>query len=162
MSSWLRLTPEDCEAVRSLLPETALALIETIGAQAACTLLNERPGVTFVVPRHADANPAGARRWAELAELIGEPEMVALAARFGGEALSVPVCKAARDELRDRRMRALFDRLTQVEKFSGRQAVYEVGLVFAPITSRAVELICNRGDRSERPRQSSLFLEEKE
>lgn len=156
MSSLLRLTPEDCEAVRGLLPYTALGLIATIGAPAACTLLNERPGVQIMVPRHPDANPSGARRWAELAELIGEPAMVALAARFGGEAISVPVCKAARDELRDRAMRAMYDRLTRVERFSGRQAIYEIGLQFAPITSRAIEGICTRSDDSG-PDQPDLF-----
>jgi len=154
--SLLRLTPDDCEAVRGLLPYTAHALIATIGAPAACTLLNERPGVQIMVPRHPDANPAGARRWAELAELIGDPAMVALAARFGGEALSVPVCKAARAELRARAIRAMYDRLTRVERFSGRQAIYEIGLQFAPITSRAIEGICTRADDSG-PAQPDLF-----
>lgn len=150
------LTPEDCEAVRGLLPYTAHALIAAIGELATCTLINERPGVTILIPKHPDANPAGARRWAELTELIGEPAMVALAARFGGEALSVPVCKAARDELRARAIRALYDRLTRVERLSGRQAIYEIGLAFAPITSRAIEMICGRADAGQ-PEQLGLF-----
>ncbi|MBL8396146.1 MAG: hypothetical protein JNK99_15610 [Candidatus Accumulibacter sp.] len=156
MPSLLRLTPEDCEAVSGLLPYTALVLIATIGAAAACTLLNERPGVTINLPRRPDANPAGARRWAELAELIGEPAMAALAARFGGEVLSIPVCKAARAELRARAIRAMYDRLIGVERFSGRQAIYEIGLAFAPITSRAIEGICTRADDSG-PVQPDLF-----
>lgn len=150
-----RLTPEDCEAVRALLPYTAHALIAAIGVVAACQLLNALPGVTIIVPKGAGSNPGGARRWAELAAIIGEAAMVRLADRFGGEPLSIPVCKAARDELRDRAIRAMYDRLTGVERRSGRQAIYEVGLAFAPITSRAIELICARGDRG--PTQPALF-----
>lgn len=149
------LTPDDIEAVRGLMPYTALAIIHAIGEVAACTLINERPGVTIIIPKHPDANPAGARRWAELAELIGEPEMGRLAAWRGGEPLSVPVCKAARDELRARAIRRMYDRLTGVDRLSGRQAVYEIGLRFAPITSRAIELICSRSDSC--PEQGGLF-----
>lgn len=155
-----RLTPDDCAAVRGLLPYTAHALIAAIGEVAMCTLINEIPGVSIVIPRHAHANPAGARRWAELVALIGEPAMIRLAEKYGGEVLSIPVCKAARDELRARAIRALFDRLTTHENYSGRQANYEICLRFAPITSRAVELICNRADEGDRPRQDSLFFGE--
>ena len=140
------LTPEDCAAVAGCLPYTALALIKLLGAEAACALLNARPGVTIVIPKHPDANPAGAKRWAELAALIGEPAMQVLADKWGGEALSIPVCKRARLELRARRIRAHWDRLVNAEGLSGRQAVYEIGLLEAPITSRAIEQICGRGD----------------
>lgn len=153
-----RLTPEDCAAISGCLPYTALALIQAIGAVAACTLINERPGVTLVIPKHPNANAAGARRWAELAELIGEPAMQILAAKWGGEPFSVPVCKRAREELRDRRIREHWDRLVNREGFSGRQAVYEICLLEAPITSRAVELICGRGDvGAAAPVQAGLF-----
>lgn len=140
------LTPEDCAAISGCLPYTALALIQALGAVPACTLINERPGVTIVIPKHRDANAAGARRWAELAALIGEPAMQVLADKWGGEALSIPVCKRAREELRARRIRAHWDRLVNAEGLSGRQAVYEIGLLEAPITSRAIEQICGRGD----------------
>ena len=155
------LTPEDCAAVRGCLPYTALALIKVLGAVAACTLINERPGVTLVIPKHAHANPAGARRWAELAEIIGEPAMQRLAETYGGEALSIPVCKRAREELRARRIRAHWDQLVNRDGLSGRSAVYEICLLEAPITSRAVEQICGRGDDGRRggsaPAQPALF-----
>lgn len=156
MPAMLRLTPEDCEAVRGLLPYTAHALIAAIGELATCTLINERPGVTIIIPKYSDANPAGARRWAELAGLIGDEAMTCLAERWGGEPLSIPVCRAARDELRARAIRALYDQLTRRDGVSGRQAHYEIGLRFAPITSRAIEMICNRADDS-RPVQPGLF-----
>lgn len=59
------------------------------------------------------------------------------------------------DELRARAIRAEFDRLT-ADGLSGAQATYEIGLRFAPITSRAIELMCGRGDAGEQ-RQESLF-----
>lgn len=154
-----RLTPEDCAAISGCLPYTALALIQALGAVPACTLINERPGVTLVIPKHPDANASGARRWAELAELIGEPAMQILAAKWGGQPFSVPVCKRAREELRARRIRAHWDRLVNRERLSGRQAVYEICLLEAPITSRAIELICGRGDDSggAAPVQAGLF-----
>lgn len=155
------LTPEDCAAVAGCLPYTALALIKLLGAEAACALLNARPGVTIVIPKHANANPAGARRWAELAEIIGEPAMQRLADKYGGEAISIPVCKKAREELRARRIRAHYDRLVNGDGLSGRQAVYEIGLIEAPITSRAIEQICGRGNDDGRgggaPAQGGLF-----
>lgn len=140
------LTPEDCAAIAGCLPYTALALIKAIGAVPACTLINERPGVTIVIPKHRQANSAGARRWTELAALIGEEAMQKLADKWGGEPLSIPVCKKAREELRARRIRAHWDRLVNTDGLSGRQAVYEICLLEAPITSRAVEQICGRGD----------------
>lgn len=141
-----KLTPETIAAVRGLLPYTAQALIELIGVEAACALLEARPGCVLRVPKHPDKHPEGARRWAELAEIIGEDGMQRLAARFGGDILEIPTCAAARKELRDRMIRAEFDRLTMIEGLSGARAIYEIGLKFAPISSRAIELICGRGD----------------
>lgn len=152
-----QLTPDDLRAVWSLLPYTAQALTGCIGAEAACALLNARPGCSFLVPKHANANAAGARRWAELAEIVGEPEMVKLATRWGGDVLDVPTCHDARTELRRRAIRAMFDRLTTVERLTGKQAIYEIGLKFAPISSRGIELICGRADAGEPAAQVELF-----
>ncbi|EXI92111.1 MAG: hypothetical protein AW12_00854 [Candidatus Accumulibacter sp. BA-94] len=155
-----RLTPEDCAAISGCLPYTALALIKALGAVPACTLINERPGITIVIPKHPNANASGAKRWAELAALIGDPAMQILAATWGGEPFSVPVCKKAREELRARRIRGHWDRLVNGEGLSGRQAVYEIGLLEAPITSRAIELICGRADEGHGghgPVQAGLF-----
>jgi hypothetical protein len=156
LHAYHHLTPEDCAAVSDCLPYTAHALIAVLGAVAACKLLNARPGATIVVPKHPDANPAGARAWAELAELIGEPAMVRLSGWRGGEALPVPVCQAARNELRARAIRAMYDRLTREEGRSGRQAIYAIGIQFAPITSRAIEMICGRADAGQTA-QPELF-----
>ena len=137
-------TPESLLAVRDLLPKTALELVGMLGTEAAAALLNARPGCEFLVPKHADRHPAGARRWAELAEIVGEQGVQALAARWGGDVIGVPVCNDARFELRARAIRAEFDRLTVNEGYSGKQAIYEIGIKFAPISSRAIEKILNR------------------
>jgi hypothetical protein len=151
------LTPADLEAVRGLLPYTAQTLIGCIGAEATCALLNTLPGCELYVPKHADQHRDGAQRWAELAEIVGEDKMQALAARWGGDALYVPTCDDARREIKHRAIRALFDRLTMTESRSARQAIYEIGLKFAPISNRQIEKICGRADASFPAEQGALF-----
>lgn len=147
----------DLHAVYSLLPYTAQVLIDVLGPTHACALLDARPGCQMTIPRHSDRHPAGARRWAELSDIIGEDGMQALAARWGGDVIEIPTCKAARAELRNRAIRAEYDRLTMKESCTGRQAVYEIGLKFAPISSRAIELICGRADAGRPVEQAELF-----
>lgn len=150
------MTHDELHSVYSLLPHSAQALIDALGATAALALLDARPGCTILIPKHEDKHPAGSKRWAELAGIIGAEAMQALARRWGGDVLDIPTCKQARDELRNRAIRAEFDRLTGEENLSGNQATYEIGLRFAPISSRAIEMICGRADAGEQ-RQESLF-----
>jgi hypothetical protein len=150
------MTHDELHSVYSLLPYTAQALIDALGATAALALLDARPGCTILIPKHEDKHPAGSKRWAELAGIIGAEAMQALARRWGGDVLDIPTCKQARDELRNRAIRAEFDRLTGAENLSGNQAVYEIGLMFAPISSRAIELICGKPDAG-RVEQAELF-----
>lgn len=151
------MKPESLRAVWSLLPYTAQALMQCLGDEPAARLLAARPGCTLMIPKHPNHNPAGARRWAELVDIVGEEGMYLLAKRWGGDVLDIPVCKEARAELRNRAIRAEFDRLTRDEAYSGKQAIYEIGLAFAPITSRAIELICRRGDAGQAVEQAELF-----
>lgn len=148
---------DELRAVWSLLPYTAQALMQCLGDEPAARLLAARPGCQFLVPKHPDRHPAGAKRWAELAEIVGDEAMAKLAERWGGDVIEIPTCKAARDELRARAIRAEFDRLTCAEGMSGKQAIYEIGLQFAPITSRAVELICGKVDAGQAAEQAELF-----
>ena len=150
------MTPEDLRAVWSILPYTAQALMQCLGDEAAAKLLAARPGCQFLVPKHADRHPAGAKRWAELSAIVGAEAMVKLAERWGGDVIEIPTCKQARDELRARAIRAEFDRLTCAEGMSGKQAIYEIGLRFAPISSRAIEMMCGRVDAGEE-RQAEMF-----
>lgn len=150
------MTPSELRSVWTLLPYSAQQIMDCLGDEAAAKLLAARPGCQFLVPRHADRHPSGAKRWAELAAIVGDEAMEALAARWGGDVIEIPTCKTARDELRARAIRAEFDRLTVESGYSGKQAVYEIGLKFAPISSRAIELMCGRADAGEQ-RQESLF-----
>ncbi len=153
----MMLTPDTLRQVWALLPYTAQALVGILGATPACALLSARPGCTLLIPKHPDHNPAGAKRWVELAEIVGAQGMQALATRYGGDVLDIPTCKAARDELRHRAIRAEFDRLTTSEGMSGKQAIYEIGLKFAPISSRAIEMICGKADAGVAVEQAELF-----
>lgn len=149
------MTPADLRAVWSLLPYSAQALMDCLGDAPAAALLAARPGCQFLVPKHPTRHPAGAKRWAEIAAIVGDDAMEALAARWGGDVIEIPVCREARNELRARAIRAEFDRLT-ADGHSGAQAVYEIGLKYAPITSRAIEMMCGRGDAGDQ-RQKRLF-----
>ncbi len=151
------LTPADLEAVRGLLPYTALHLIAALGEEAALVLLKRLAGQTIAVPKHPDNNPAGAKKWAMLEAIVGPEAMRKLVATWGGSVLDVPTCVEARREARDRAIRAEFDRLTMREKASKAQAIYEIGLACQPpLTSRQIEKIVDRADQVER-RQVELF-----
>jgi hypothetical protein len=149
------LTPDDVAEVGHLLPYTAHDLIKRLGAVPALALLNTWPGVHTQIPRRPDANPAGRKKWAAIAAIIGEEAMERLAAHWGGEILEVPMCRAARDEIRNRAMRAEFDRLTVEEGMSKAQAVQILGLQFGRVY-RQVEKLIDRPDAAPAA-QESLF-----
>lgn len=149
------LSLDDLDVVRGLLPYTAQHLIAALGERAALALLNRLPGVQMTVPKHPDRNPAGARRWAMLEEIVGASTMPILAGTWGGSVLEIPTCHEARREARDRAIRAEFDRLTMREGYSKAQAIYEIGLAHMPITSRQLEKIVDRPDIE--CRQAEMF-----
>lgn len=155
MSALPAFTAAQLESVAALLPEVALQLVSELGATAACALLNGLPGCELRIPKGPAHNAEGARRWQVLVACIGEAPAARLMQRWGGDALYVPICQDARRELRDRAIRAEFDRMTLELGLSGREAVYEIGLAFAPISNRQIEKICGRTDAA--PVQDSLF-----
>lgn len=150
------LTEEDLAVVGHLLPETAHELVRRLGAAAALRLLNAWPGIQTQIPRRPDANAAGSRKWAAMADILGEEPMRRLAAHWGGEILDIPMCRAARDEIRNRAMRAEFDRLTLDDGISKTQAVQIIGLKFGMVY-RQVEKLIDRPDAAAPATQESLF-----
>lgn len=146
------LDADDLRALAHLLPPSAVELARAVGAEAAAALMRELPGVQILVPRRADANPAGARRHAQLAAIVGADAMPALLAHYGGGALDIPLCVAAAVEKRNRWIRARFDFLTSRRggAISRRQAVYELGLELAGVrrglTYRQIERAIEAGD----------------
>ena len=150
------LKPEDIDAVGHLLPGSALDLINRLGVGPALALLNAWPGVQCQMPRRPDANAAGARKWQIIAAIIGEEATGKLAGWAGGDVLEIPMCRAARDELRHRIIRAEFDALTIMEGISKTQAVQILGLKHG-LVWRQVEKVVDRPDAAPAAAQESLF-----
>lgn len=157
------LDADDLRSLAHLLPPSAAELARAIGAEAAAALMRELAGVQILVPRRADANPAGRRRHAQLEAIVGPRAMPALLANYGGNALDIPVCLAAVVEKRNRWIRARFDHLTSRAggAISRRQAVYELGLelhtVRRGLTYRQIERAIEAGDAAPPAPQADLF-----
>ena len=114
----------------------------------AIALLNTWPGVEIRVPRFPDAHPSGARRWMQIANVIGEIAMQKLASLYGGTMLEIPLCSRARQAKRNRIICRDFDHLTGKPPegigLSKTEAVQEIGMRYAPISARQIESILNR------------------
>lgn len=96
--------------VQHLLPATAQALIRLIGIVATLRLVEDMGGRQFPVSKNK--RRLGIIRFEALAEVIGRDAAFVLTRHYGGDVLSVPTCAAALRELRDRELRADFDRIT--------------------------------------------------
>ena len=145
------LMVDDFTNLDHLMPETARLLAGCMGVDAAVALLNAWPGVEVKVPRFPDANPAGAKRWAQMAAVIGEPAMRKLAALYGGTVLEIPLCSRVQQEKRNRVIRRDFDQLTFKPPagigLSKADAVQEIGIRYAPISVRQIKSILNQINR---------------
>jgi len=145
------LTVDDFTSLPHLMPETARLLAGCMGVEAAVDLLNTWPGVEVKVPRFPDANPAGAKRWAQMASVVGEPAMRKLAALYGGTVLEIPLCSRVQQEKRNRIIRQDFDRITSKPPagpgLSKAEAVQEIGMRYAPISVRQIKSILNQINR---------------
>lgn len=139
---------EDLYAFAHLVPPSGVKLLALLGAHDGLLLLNAWPGVQIVVPKGPCNNPGGARRWAQIVAIVGEPATVKLADELGGECLEVPTLDDLRKERRNSAIRAQFDRLTAPaphgQSLSKAAAVLELNLLHAPITWRQLEIIIDR------------------
>jgi hypothetical protein len=169
-----RVELADLYELAQWLPPTAATLVRVLGPAAALALLQAWPGVTYPIPRHPDANANGARRWAALADVVGEAAMPALAAHWGGSALDVPVCRALLAQKRNTWIRAQFDVLVNPTgaAMSGNAAAQAISLALAqagqPMTHRELERLINQPDdinsppggrraQGQNPKQLDLF-----
>lgn len=111
--------------------------------------MRQWPGVQVPVPL-GTSNPQGAKRWADIAAVIGADAMPTIAAHWGGSVLDVPTCKDLLVEKRNRWVRDRFDHLVSAHghALSAFQATAEICLALAqagqPITHREVEKTINR------------------
>lgn len=145
------LMVDDFTVLAHLLPETARLLAGCMGVEATVALLNAWPGVEVKVPRFPNANPAGAKRWVQIAAVVGEPAMRRLAALYGGTVLEIPLCSRVQQEKRNRVIRQDFDWFTSKPPagigLSKAEAVQEIGIRYAPISVRQIKSILNQINR---------------
>lgn len=158
------LTEADLVELQHLLPPTALALVRCAGHGAAARLLATWPGVLYPCPKFPNANADGARRWAQLSEVVGEEAMPGLAAEFGGSFIDVPTCRSALVEKRNRWIRARFDALVDAVHGPGLSAIQaqrEIAIALAQagqaLVSRELERVVNRADQAAAADQPPLF-----
>ncbi len=146
----LHLNEDSLQQLQHLLPASALELVRVVGPAAALALVTTLPGVQVLVPREATASASAQRRWALLQDVVGSACMPALVAEYGGSVLEVPSCLAARQEQRNRWMRARFDALTGPLKRTKSAAVSELGIDLAlagwPMSYRQIETCLDMPD----------------
>ena len=95
--------------VKSDLPETARDLVGLLGWERARALIAEWGGIPFPVPKSANGCAAGARRYEQLVEVVGEEGADLLIWCYGDETLTVPNCRAAIARARNRAIVAFYD-----------------------------------------------------
>lgn len=101
----------DYPDIAHLLPGSVLALITVIGIDATLMLIDHYGGTTFPVALGKTVTGKATR--AVLAEIIGEEAADRLCHAYGAQGkLWVPKCEGLTLELRNRRIRATFDRHT--------------------------------------------------
>jgi hypothetical protein len=120
-------------------PATARELMRVAGTAATAQLIGAWRGQVFPVPmRVGGGSPRGARRWAQLEEVVGHDAAARIVKHWAGQRLQVPNLKTvmwsrARDQIR-----ADFDRLTGREGYSSPEAVFELGLKYN-VSGKAIE-----------------------
>ena len=140
------------QQVVHLLPYTVRQIAELIGLPLTLRLIEQRGGTTFTISKCQRSD--GFAKYEELAEIIGYAAADKMAARFGGDRLTIPLCLSAVREVRDRAIRNDFDRLT--ETCSSTHVVHQLARQHH-MTERNVWLILKRIDSEPDERQGSLF-----
>lgn len=147
------MTPSQLLDLGPLLPQSARDIIQVAGIDAAAQLMTAWPGQEFLVPKRENSNPRGARRYAMLAEIVGEPAARAIMAHWGGRFLIIPNCKEAIWARTQDHIRADFDLLTG-EGYSAREAVFELGIKYG-VTGRCIDKVLSRPDSSAKDPEST-------
>lgn len=150
------LTEEDFAAVRHLLPESVVVLMQIVGAEAAFKLVKRFGGINL--PVGMNKTRAGKILHARLAEEVGEENAAKIGRVYGGQRfLWLPRCQDAMRELRNRQIRAKLDRLTMDREapHSMPEAVRAVALEYG-LTDRRVWYIAKETDIEPAP-QNALF-----
>jgi hypothetical protein len=141
------MTPAQLSALYRLpgFPIFARELVRVAGLTAAAQLISEWGGQEFRVPAVVGGgSPKGERRWAQLAEVVGEEAAERMVRAWPGEVIYIPFCEAARGKALEARLKAEYDGLTR-QSYSHRDAVFALGTKYRK-SYRSVERIVNRPD----------------
>ncbi len=146
-----------------LFPRGARDLIRVAGLEGAAQLVTAWPGQQFPVPAViGGGNPAGARRWGQLVDIVGEPVATRIVKWAPGADLYIPSLKEVAWSRTQDQIRAEFDRLTTTGGYSVREATFELGLKYG-CSRTAIENALARPDNvlgeaaAEAPLQGALF-----
>lgn len=152
------MTPQQLAALYPLpdFPAFARELIRVAGIEAAAALIDAWGGQEWRVPKRAGGeSPRSERRWAALAEVVGEAAAERIVRAWGGEYIYIPFCNAARGRALEAAIRKEYDDLTLRQGYSHRDAVFNLGTKFRK-NHRSVEKLVNRPDAEENDRQGLL------
>lgn len=139
------MTPELLRELSRLprFPRTARDLVRVAGFEGAAQLVAAWRGQKFPVPAVVGGgNPAGARRWGQLIEVVGEPIAIRIVTWCPGADLYIPTLDQAQQSRTHDLVRADFDRLSAAG-YSQREAVFELGLKHG-LSHAAIETALNR------------------
>lgn len=138
--------------VQHLLPESARLFVSLIGLPKALLLIQTWGGTTFPVSKNQTRS--GHVRYEVLAEVLGVEAADIITRHFGGEVLSIPLCKAAMQELRNRTIRSEFDAITR--QHAANHAVTQLARQYH-MTERNVWRLLKQPDTAEGSCQAALF-----
>ena len=124
------------ESVAEYLPEIVLEMVELVGFVEVEKIIHQFGGTTF---RFTD----GAVYFPKLKALIGVESAVKLREYFCAEEVYIPRCEVALRLLRNERLKAHFDFITQNEKKSGRTAMLELCPKYCISDRQAWEIVRN-------------------
>lgn len=141
-------------------PRSASDLIRVAGIEAAAALIAAWPGQEYPVPVSVHSrNKAGQRRYAQLAEVVGDAAAQRIVGAYAGTWLSVPNCREALWARQQDIIRAEADALFAAG-YSSREAVFELGIKHR-LCARTIERMLGRPnnapDTSPPEVQASLF-----
>ena len=130
-----QLNAADYPAIKAHLPRLAHEIIGLIGIEAAFKLFNAKSGVSIAITQWR-ANPT--KQQAELVNLIGRAAAERLSIAYQTQRiLLIPTLKQAKTRIRNQRIHAEFDRLTQKPHTSARAAVTRLAHQFG-LTERTI------------------------
>jgi len=131
------------------LPKSAIDLVERYGMATAVSLIEAWPSIKFPVPVGKQNNLEGARRFAMLAEIVGEAKAEEIVAHCGGTDLYIPSCKTAIRMARNRQI---------VADYTSGSTVFELAIKYR-LSYRSIEMILKTTDTTlaDSTAQADLF-----